>query len=128
MIFRKMQRGTLDREDTSDDLEIEAVGHCLDLTRDAYDEMATAHGLPTLRARREAWKASKEEERNRRCPHCGGETAFAHWLFNKGHWPPGAWLHTCKRCKFSAYLTGDREKDLKAQDFFEQFSANRGET
>ena len=58
VIFRKMQRGTLDREDTSDDLEIEAVGHCLDLTRDAYDEMATAHGLPTLRARHEAWKAS----------------------------------------------------------------------
>ncbi|PZX10389.1 hypothetical protein LX81_04226 [Palleronia aestuarii] len=57
VIDRKRRRGTLDRDDTSDALEIEAVGHCLDLTRDAYDEMAKAHGLSTLRERHEAWAA-----------------------------------------------------------------------
>ena len=58
VLFRKMQRGTLDREDTPNDLEIRTLGRCLVLTKNAYDEMATAYGLPTLRERQEAWKAS----------------------------------------------------------------------
>lgn len=58
VLHRKMRRGTLDRNDTSEDSEIEAVEHCLYLTGDAYDEMATAHGLPTLREQYNAWAAS----------------------------------------------------------------------
>jgi hypothetical protein len=72
-------------------------------------------------------RASQEEERNRRCPHCGGETAFAHFLFKKGHMPPAAWLHTCKNCGFSAYLTGDKAHDLKARHFFEPSTKDQGE-
>ena len=74
---------------------------------------------PEVRAR---FRTLLEEERSRRCPHCGGETIFVHHLFRNGHLPfnslPAAWLHTCKSCGFTTYLTGDRERDLKARNVF----------
>ncbi len=69
--------------------------------------------------RHRAWQ---EAERNRPCPYCGGKTSLAHWRFERGKSPlgqiPAAWLHTCGRCHFSAYLTGDRERDLQAKNAF----------
>ena len=68
-IFRKMQRGTLAQDDTPDDLEITAVGHCLELSMEAYDEIAKGHNLPTLREHMKARAAS--------FPPCDpGETPF----------------------------------------------------
>lgn len=79
--------------------------------------------MPELReAQLERHRASIEAERNRPCPYCGGKTIFAHFRFEKGKSPfgnvPASWLHTCGSCRFSAYLTGDRKRDLQAKNAF----------
>lgn len=68
-------------------------------------------------------RAHREEERNRLCPRCGGKTSFFHIMFDTRkfpHLPHSAWVHTCNPCNFMGYLTGDRERDLKARNYREE--------
>ncbi|WP_204247982.1 hypothetical protein [Cereibacter sphaeroides] len=76
------------------------------------------------------WKASKEEERNRRCPHCGGKTSFIHVMFDRKKRPdllPSMWVHVCGKCSFMAYLTGDREIDVQARNLLNDGRGGRAE-